>query len=661
MRVLFTLILLVSFGFRGSCQSYDLGDVTKAELAEKKHPKDTASVAAILFKKVKTAFKYSADKGFVSNTEISVKLKIYKKEGVNWANFEIPYYTGYEELGADNVEILKAFTYNLEDGKILKEKVTSEGKFVEQFNESWKLKSITFPNVKAGSIIELKYNLRSEDISVLPDFQYQYEIPVNFAEYRIEIPVFFLYKAIRIGFVDVEMKEKVEQTSQRFQEDRRTEDRILNYNQIVTVYTAKNIPSLVEEQYVNTMDNYYAKIEHELQTIQYPDEKPKQIATTWESVAKAIYEDKKFGPELGKYDYFLEDVKRLVVNAKTDLEKATIIFNFQKNRMAWNGKYSYNTKKGVEVAYKEKTGNVAELNLILVAMLKMAGLDAKPVLISTRSNGISKFPSRTKFNYVIAGVTIDNNVVLLDATSKNAFLDILPIRDLNGYGRMIENDGTSSEVYLMPKIVSGNVVSVLAAINPDGTITGKLKEQYLDYNGFMYRENEGKLVKESIVEHREKKNPGLEIENYTAVNLNELDQPVVETYAFRHSNSVEIIGDKMYFSPVLFFATTENPFKQEVREYPMDFKFAHEEKYLFNITIPESYKVESLPKSVAIPLSNDLGNLKYMVSATDKQVQLSVTLTISTSVIPAEYYQELKAFFAEVIKKETEKIVLKKI
>ena len=55
-------------------------------------------------------------------------------------------------------------------------------------------------------------------------------------------------------------------------------------------------------------------------------------------------------------------------------------------------------------AYKDKTGNVAEINLMLTAMLRYAGINANPVLVSTRSNGIALFPNRTAFNYVIAAV-----------------------------------------------------------------------------------------------------------------------------------------------------------------------------------------------------------------------------------------------------------------
>lgn len=110
-------------------QNLELGKVSIAELQEKLHPTDTSEVAAILYKKTKTYFKYSAKDGFSINTECQIRIKIYKKEGLNWANFEVPYYIGYKEMNDDMVSFSNAITYNLENGAIVKTKLNNEGSF----------------------------------------------------------------------------------------------------------------------------------------------------------------------------------------------------------------------------------------------------------------------------------------------------------------------------------------------------------------------------------------------------------------------------------------------------------------------------------------------------------------------------------------------------
>ena len=166
------LIAFVLFFFQFNnlfAQDFELGKVTKKELEQRVHATDTSAPAAIIFKNVKTYFTYNRLNGFEAVTEFSIKLKIYKKEGYSWANFEIPYFVGYSTLDDEKVTISKAFTYNLENGKIEKQKVSSEGKFQEKVNDLWQTKLITFPNVKEGSILELKYELKSQNLSELPE------------------------------------------------------------------------------------------------------------------------------------------------------------------------------------------------------------------------------------------------------------------------------------------------------------------------------------------------------------------------------------------------------------------------------------------------------------------------------------------------------------
>ncbi|MEM0542868.1 DUF3857 domain-containing protein [Flavobacterium sp. j3] len=650
------------FSLTSVAQKLELGQVTKAELLEKQHKSDTSAVAAYIFKKAKTDFLYAEENGFTTITTFQIKIKIYKKEGLNWANFKIPYYVGYENLEDENVTIEEGYTYNLENNKVLKTKVKSEGKFTEKINEYWEAKSVTFPNVKVGSIIELEYKLKSENITTLPEFQYQYDIPVNYAEYNSFIPEFYIYKSIRKGYIDLSLDQKIETTSQSFEGKvgYASQTKNLRYKQIISQYKASNIPALIEEDFVNNIANYYGKLEQELQTIRYPEQEPKQIATTWEDVAKSIYDDKDFNAAITSFEYFKNDILSIKNSAQTQEELVKRIFSYVKNRMNWNEKYGYYPRQKVEIAYVEKVGNVAEINLMLVSMLRMSGIDANPVLVSTRENGIAYFPNKTLFNYVIVAVNVNNTILLMDATEKLSDSNRLPVRVLNGSGRLIRKDGTSEEIDLMPKTNSNNVTNIIASINQQGEVAGKVREQYFDYNAFLFRKNHNGFSSQSQVEKLEKIYPGIEISSYTVQNSEELDLPIIENYDFTTSNVVEIIGDKMYFSPFLFLMKTENPFKKEKREYPIDFIYPNKDKVIINFTIPEGYVVETLPKEMALSMPDNLANLRYMISNTGKQIQLVYTHDTNQATIESGYYEILKNFYKKIIEIQTEKIVLKK-
>lgn len=638
----------------------EFGKVTIDELKEKTHPIDTSAVAAILFKKAKTTFNYSWNNGFAITTEFSIKIKIYKKEGLNWADFEIPYYVGYEKLGDEKVIITNAFTYNLVDGKIVKEKVSSESEFKEKTNEFWQTKIITFPNVKEGSIIELKYEYKSENLSELPVFQYQYKIPVNYAQYVTEIPPFFLYNVVQIGFVKVSYEDKIEKVIIRF-DNKYGQSENLNYQQVKTKYEAINVPQLIEEDYVRNMNNYYSKIAHELKTVQYPNQQPDQIASSWESVAKSIFEEKDFGSELNKSDYFTNDLKRIINNMDSMELRLKAVFEFVKNKMNWNGNLGFFTKSGVVTAYNENTGNVAEINLMLIAMLKSSGLDARPVLLSTKGNVATLFPNKSKFDYVIASVVFDGKQYLLDATCKYCSIFNLPIRDLNDKGRLINKDGNSSEIDLILEANSINKSNIIANINSFGEVYGQVSNTYFDFEALKFREKFSGVSHESIVENLEKKYSGLEIENYELKNDKLIYEPVIEKFSIKSNNVAEIIGDRIFFSPMLCFALAQNPFKQERRQYPVNFSFPTKNKYLISINIPEGYVIESLPESIAIGINQKQVTFKFALSANEKQITVNVNLDINSTVIPLEDYNILKDFFKLVIEKENEKIILKKL
>ena len=112
---------------------------------------------------------------------------------------------------------------------------------------------------------------------------------------------------------------------------------------------------------------------------------------------------------------------------------------------------------------------------------------------------------------------------------------------------------------------------------------------------------------------------------------------------------------------MLFFTVTQNPFKQENREYPVDYGFPFVDKYNITIKIPEGYKVESLPTSILLNMEDNLGGFKFMVSATGNVIQLVMTHQINSPIIVADYYPMLKEFYQKMIEKQNEKIVLKKV
>jgi hypothetical protein len=670
-KFLIVTAMLFLVVFSSKAQDFRLGKVSVEELKEKVHPKDSTAVAAILFEKAENRFVYSQERGFEIELVVKTRIKIYKKEGYNWANKMLRYYL-VNKL-RENVSISDAVTYNLVDGKIEKTKLKSDGEFDEVINKYWGQKKITMPNVKEGSVIEYEYTLYSPNIGNPRDWYFQSDIPVNYSQYINAIPEYFVFNTNVKGFISpkitiekvnksirIDSKERVTGTGFGITRTNFSSDNIA-YTETRTTYLAENMPAIKEEAFVNNIRNYTTSLEQELSMTKYPNSMPKTYSTNWDAVVKTIYDYEDFGPELNKTGYFEDDLKAVIAGLSSQDEKVDAILKFVKSAVKWNDYYGYSCNDGVRKAYKEKTGNIAEINLMLTAMLRYAGLNANPVLVSTRSNGVSFFPNRTAFNYVIAAVENGDEMILLDGSDPLSVPNILPFRTLNWFGRLIRKDGTSQQVDLMPRKASLELNSINYSINEKGEVLGQLRRQRTAHYAMIFREKIKDVKEDIYLEKLENENNKIEINEYSLKNEKDLSLPVIETYSFVGNNLSELIGGKIYLDPMLFFTQKQNPFKQENREYPVDYGYSFVDKYAISIQVPEGYKVETLPKSAAISMQENLGNFKYITNLVGNTIQVSISNQINSPVISSEDYITLKSYYQKMIEKQNEKIILIRI
>lgn len=644
-----TPILLLLFGFAigASAQNFKPQKVTKEELQEKMFPADTSAPAAILHKVGKTYFMITADNYWNLVTEVTTRIKIYKKAGYEYATDELAYYTGGKNI---KVNYTDAYTYNLVGNEIIRTKLKGDGEFKEKINDKYEKRKITMPDVKEGCIIEFTSTVINPSFFVFPDWYFQYEIPAKYVEYKIAVPEYFIYNRYMAGYL------KVNKSDTMLNRPAGTD-----YTEYIDIFHAKDVKAIKDEAFVNNVENYMPILKHELSATNFKSSGRTNYSTDWPSVSKFIYDHDNFGRELKMDSYYKPDLITVLGEAVSETEKMNKIYNHVKSTMNWDGNTNVICEKGVKKAYAAKTGNSAEINLMLTAMLREAGLKANPVLVSTRSNGVALYPSYSAYNYVVAGVeSYDGKVILLDATSKYLNPGTLPLRALNWQGRMIRKDGSTKEIDLMPSKNSKEVISVSAAVDKDGTVTGKVRNQKQDYYAYLFREKYAEMNEDTYAESLEKRHKGIEIGTYKRTAGKEADKPLLEEYEFTHKSMCDVISGKIYFSPLLHFTESQNPFKQDEREFPIDFGYPWQDKYMVNIAVPEGYVVESMPKPVAVTMEDNIGSFKYNAVVSGSTIQISVVFDINYPNVSHEYYKTLKDFYQMVVDKQKEKIVLKK-
>ena len=649
------------------------GKVTDEEMKMTVYEPDTTAEAVILFDDGQSYVKYEQQDGFMLSYVRFVRIKILKQSGTQWANFSIPLYSSLQNK--EGLGTVKGVTYNFENGKVVKTDMKKESVFQERENKYWEKARLSLPSVKVGSVIDLKYEIRSTLLWNLREWKFQYLIPVKWSQYEVIYPEYFVYNQTSLGYYPLNSKDLTTRTENITitntteikggvdVEMSKMESNAVTYSTNVYEYSAKNVPAMKEEPYLTSLDNYTTQIKYELAEIDYNriGGKYKSYTTSWNDIARELLDDDDFGGQIKSANYAKDVISSLVAGKTDEKKKLIALYNYVQHNVKWDGYKNDSPTKSLRKTFNDKNGNSAEINLLLVAMLREAGFDANPVLLSTRSNGIISpvHASISDCNYVIASALVNGTPVLLDATEPNLPAGLIPYRCLNGKGRLVKRDNADEVELTNVKSASNTMVSIELK---DGKFKGNIISTETGLSAFNFRE----AVKDAggQKEYFDKlKNKSTEIQynDYSYNNLDSIYLPIEEKYQISLQNDADPDADIIYFNPVLVGKITKNPFTSPTREYPADYGVPSSEIYQLNFIVPEGYKVEELPQSKAFALGGKGGSFIYKVVQNENTISFSMRLNIDKTLFVPDEYKNLQEFYNIVVAKEAEQIVLKKI
>ncbi len=189
------------------------GKISDEEIAMKQYEKEPDAAAVYLFDKATLSYAYDEDHFFVPTFERHVRLKIFKKEAYDLANFRLVYRSSGS--GVQSISDIKAISYNTNNGKLIETKLSDDNITVEALTKNTSIKKITMPNVREGTIIELKYKISSNGVAYIPDWNFQENIPVIWSEYEASIPEYLDFLPISQGNTPYLVNTKEESTDNR--------------------------------------------------------------------------------------------------------------------------------------------------------------------------------------------------------------------------------------------------------------------------------------------------------------------------------------------------------------------------------------------------------------------------------------------------------------
>ena len=325
------------------------------------------------------------------------RIKILNKNGFDAATVIIPLYVSNNN--PEKLQDIDAFTYNIEDGKVVSVKVDKSSIFTENKNEHWIYKKFTFPALKEGSIIEYSYTIKSDYYFNLHDWAFQSEHPTLWSQYDAGIPAFYHFITLSQGYQPYAVKktdraqvvyifqERVAREGGTFTstggsslETHKLEDAI-DYN----TWIMKDVPGLKEEPFTTTKENAIAKIEFQLQQVAYPNTIPRDVMSNWEKVSENMMLDEHFGSLITRPNNWLDDeVAGVLKGASSSAEKTRKIYEYIRDNFSCTDYNRYKVSTSLKDVMKNKSGSVADINMLLIAMLRTQGIAADPVCAGRR-------------------------------------------------------------------------------------------------------------------------------------------------------------------------------------------------------------------------------------------------------------------------------------
>lgn len=653
------ILLFLHFAFinlAAQKNSFKFGKVDKSELEMTSYPNDTAASAVTLFQSGYTSYDYINNK-FRVNTEIIQRIKILKQEGVDEATISLKYYC-YSNF-CDNIERLEAYSYNLEDNNITKTKLEKKYIFEEKISERFREKKFAIPNVKVGSVIEYRYTLSSDAYFNVPDWTFQSDIPVKYARYEIVIPEYFVYNIESRGYEPITTT--TTDTIQTFKVLYDKSIETVSCTSKKSVYILHDIPAMNEEKHVWCIDDFLAAIRFELRATQFPYSYYKLYSQTWKDIDKTIKENTDFVSNINKSNPYKKEINALLNGESDEKKKIEIIYQFLKEKIRWNEKYAF-TSNPMD-AIKDGTGNNAQINAILMSMLKDAGITAHPVLLSRRSLGRIPFthPSLDKLNtFIVMAVCSNGERCFMDGSAYYGGINMLPTDLLVDRARIYGFEGDDQWIDLTG-ITKNQIINLISAsISDDGSLKGTYSTMLSNQPAYAFKKMFNEL----------KDSTGYVEKASSELTVN-IDSLVIEGHKNLLSNRVQQkmnftknspgTNEYIYINPLIFPHFTQNDFVQSDRKLPIEFNYPYSYTITSIINIPENYTVEEMPRSGKMILEDNSGVFTYLTNiVNDRTIHISYRFDLRQTIISQLNYKAVREFWGEVASKNNQMLVLKK-
>jgi hypothetical protein len=627
-------------GFLVSVISYSqmdfpgFGNFSAEELALKQCSFDPEAEAIILLDKAVV----NHDDDYHLITERRIRIKILNEKGIDRANIIIPFYH------KDNIEFLskiEAYTFNYDEpGKVKTLAVDKKSIYTEKQNAYYSLVKFAMPAVKAGTIIEYHYVSTMKHYGYLEEWKFQSDLPTLSSSYYLQVipTAEFAYTVQKRHDLYITVKNVSDQGRVYFE--------------------MNNVPALRTEPYMDAAQDYVQKVMFQLSGIVTRSGNKQAVNTTWRSAAMELMTQKEFGAQLDK-DLKIDEVKALTLLENSQQKKLSAIYEFVKKNITWNGYDGKYAPDGLKAVWERKKGSAGEINLLLVNLLKSAGIETYPVLAAERDFGKpdTTYPYLDRFNKTVAFAIADGKQYLLDATQENCPAGLTPYPLLNTTAFLVDK-----KIYNLIKIAATgskfykNTITINGTVDQKGLMTAEANVKSYDYARQLRLDAVKRDKRKFVYDNFQKPYEGLEIDSFLVVPP--ADDSISLDQTIRFQQQLNASGGYIFLNPNLFTGIEKNPFFSSIRFTNVNFGFPYNVLVEEKIKLPSGVKID-IPKDLSIISDDSKIQAVRQVSFEGGELSVSIRFIQTTTLVPTAGYNKMKEFYKKMTETLNEPIAIK--
>jgi Domain of Unknown Function with PDB structure (DUF3857)/Domain of Unknown Function with PDB structure (DUF3858)/Transglutaminase-like superfamily len=594
------------------------------------------------------------------------RIKILHKTAFGLATVSIDLYGEDEKL--EKLSHVAAVTCNIENGQVIELPLDSKDVFITRRDKEHRTVKFSLPGVKEGSIIEYTYTTISDYWAVLPAWRFQWEdCPCLSSEYQVEIPQTLGFIMVRqgvhsyaidkgsTGHASYAVTDKGDPGyGMREDEHLRVDANTIKHNWVI-----KNVPAFGNESFLTTPDNYIDKIDFQLART-YNGDQTTDHTNNWATATEELLTKESFGAALKEDNSWVDQLSEKIGADGAPLEQARAIYYYVSQHFTCTNHYDKYIETGFKDVIHNNSGTVGEINLLLIALLRKRGMEADPVVLSTREFGfnLATYPVLDRMNYVVVRLSLGGKVYYLDAAHPQLGFGQLPGNCYNGHARIISNRDSAS-VYFWADSLKESKVTMVLIDNTDKGLEGTLQSTLGPQESYELRREVAEHGQAEYFKGIQTLVAGdADISNAGIDSLTRLEDPVKVHYDFTLKQPPD--ASVIYLNPILAGGWRDNPFQAADRKYPVEMPYTRDETYVLSMDIPPGYVVDEIPKSAKVAFNGDQGYFEYLLAQQGDKIQMRCRVRLNKALFPPEDYSSLRDFFAFIVKKENEQIVLKK-